>query len=131
MPSEDEEEEVKSNNVWEHGIDILVKLSLLHPDGKGLRKWVKHQNIDDMGQVFQWNEKYVVIGELSTSYLGNSWDKDNPKLLKTNPIQDLYMLWKYLHHLVREAQEPSIPGHPFSIFLPDQFYNLAWKEFMT
>ena len=45
--SEDEEEEVKSNNVWEHTIDILCKLSPLHPDGKSLRKWVKHQSMDD------------------------------------------------------------------------------------
>ena len=48
VPSEVEEEEVKSNNVWEHAIDILFKLSPLHPDGKSLRKWVKHQNMDDM-----------------------------------------------------------------------------------
>ena len=64
VPSEDEEEEVKSNNVWEHAIDILFKPSPLHPDGKSLRKWVKHQNMDEMGQVYQWNEKYLVIGEL-------------------------------------------------------------------
>ena len=48
VPSEVEGEEVKSNNVWEHAIDILFKLSPLHPDGKSLRKWVKHQNTDDM-----------------------------------------------------------------------------------
>ena len=41
------------------------------------------------------------------------------------------MLWKCLHHLVREAQESSIPGNPFSILFPDQFCNLTWKEFMT
>ena len=39
VPSEDEEE-VKSINVWEHAIDILFKLSPLHPDQKSLRKWV-------------------------------------------------------------------------------------------
>ena len=38
VPSEDEEEEVISNNVWEHAIDILIKLFPLHPDGKSLRK---------------------------------------------------------------------------------------------
>ena len=47
--SEEEEEEVKSKNIWEYGIDILFKLSSLHPDPKCLRKWVKHQNMDDMG----------------------------------------------------------------------------------
>ena len=31
LPSEDEEEEVKSNNVCKYAIDILFKLSLLHP----------------------------------------------------------------------------------------------------
>ena len=39
VTSEDEEEEeVISNNVWEHTIDILFTLSPLHPDGKSLRK---------------------------------------------------------------------------------------------
>ena len=28
LPSEDKEEEVKSNNVWEYAIDVLFKLSL-------------------------------------------------------------------------------------------------------
>ena len=42
VPSEDEEEEVISNNVWEHAINILFELSPLHPEGKSLRKWVKH-----------------------------------------------------------------------------------------
>ena len=56
VPSEDEEEEVKSNNVWEHAIDIQFKLSPLHPDGKSLKNWVKHQNMDDIEQFYQWDE---------------------------------------------------------------------------
>ena len=131
VPSEDDEEEVISNNIWEYAIDILFKLSPLHPDGKSLRKWVKHQTMDDMELFYQWDEKYLSIGKLSTSYLENSWDKGNPEFLKTNSIKNLHMVWKYLHHLVREAQESSIPGNPFSIWLPDQFCNLTWKEFMT
>ena len=75
VPSEDEEEEVKSNNVWEHAIDILFKLSPLHPNGKGLRKWVKHHNMDDMEQFYQLDEKYLAIGELSISYFDSPWDK--------------------------------------------------------
>ena len=41
------------------------------------------------------------------------------------------MLWKYLHHLVREAKESSIPGDPYSFMLPDQFCNLTWRELMS
>ena len=107
VPSE--EEEVISNNiwehVWEHAINIWFKLSPLHPDGRSLRKWVKHQNMDDIEQLYQWDEKYLSIGEVSTSYLENSWDKGNPEFLKTNSIKNLHMLCKFLHHLVREAQE--------------------------
>ena len=80
-----------------------------------------------MEQFYQWD----VIGELSTSYFENSWDRGNAEFLKTNPIKNLHMFWKYLHHLVREAQESSIPGNPFSILISDQFCNLNWKEFMT
>ena len=94
-------------------------------------KGVKHQSMDDMELFCQWDEKYLSIGELSTSYLVKSWDKGNPEFLKTNSINNLHMLWKYLHHLVREAQESSIPGNPFSILLPDQFCNLTWKDMET
>ena len=55
VPSEDEEEEVISNNVLEHAIDVLFKLSPLHPEGESLRKWVKHQNMDAMELFYQWD----------------------------------------------------------------------------
>ena len=115
----------------EHAIDILFKLSPIHPDGKSLRKWVKHQTMDDMEQFYQRDKKYLAIGELSISCFENSWNKGNLEFLKTNSIKNLHMLWKYLHHLVGEDQESSIPGNPFSILLSDHFCNLTWKEFMT
>ena len=48
LPSEDEEEEVKCNNVWEYPIDVLFKLSTLHPEEKRLRQWVKYQDMQTM-----------------------------------------------------------------------------------
>ena len=84
-----------------------------------------------MEQFFQWDENEISIGEPHTSFQENSWDNSNLEFLKTNSIQNLHMLWKYLHHLVREAKESSIPGNPYSILLPDQFCNLTWKEVMT
>ena len=130
LSNEGEEEEVKSNNVWEYAIDVLFKLSPLHPEGKSLRKWVKYQNMEPMEQFYQWNENDITIGEPYTPYLENSWDKSNLEFLKTNSIKNLHMLWKYLHHLVRKAKESSTPGDPFSSMLPDQFCNLTWREFM-
>ena len=50
LPSEDEEEEVKANNVLEYAIDVLFKLSPLHTKGKSLRKWVKYQEMETMEQ---------------------------------------------------------------------------------
>ena len=40
------------------------------------------------------------------------------------------MLWKYLHHLVREAKESSTSRNPYSIVLPDQFCDITLKELM-
>ena len=72
LPSEDEEEEVKSNNVWEYAIDILFKLSPLHPERKSLRKWVKYQEMETMEQFYQWNENDITIEGPHPSYLENS-----------------------------------------------------------
>ena len=127
----DEEEEVKSNNVWEYAIDVLFKLSPLHPEGENLRKWVKYQDMETMEQFYLWNENDITIGGPHTPCLENLWDKINLEFLETNSIRNLHMVWKYLHLLVREAKESSTPGDPFSFMLPDQFCNLTWREFMS
>ena len=67
LNSEDEEEEVKSNYVWEYAIDILFQLSPLHAEAKSLRKWVTYQGMDTMEQFSQWNENDITIGEPHTS----------------------------------------------------------------
>ena len=113
LPSEDDEEEVKFNTVWEYAINVLFQLSSLHPEGKTLRKWVIFQDMDTMEQFQQWNEDDMTIGEPHTSYLENSWDKNNLEFLKNNSIRNLHMLRKYLHHLVRKAKESSITEDPF------------------
>ena len=91
----------------------------------------KTLNHGQHGQDYQWDERCLAIGELSTSYLENSSDKGSPEFLKTNPIKNPHMLQKYLHHLVREVQESYAPGNPFSIQFPEKFCQLTWKEFMT
>ena len=101
LPSEDEDEEVKCNNVWVYAIDILFKL--FHSILK------ENVSVEDMESFYQWNENWITIGEPHTSNLENSWDKGNLEFLKTNSIQSLPMLWKYLHHLVKEAKESFPP----------------------
>ena len=59
----------------DHAIDNLFKLSTAHLDGKSLQMWVKYQNMDSMEQGFQWDERQVAVGELSTSYLEKPWDQ--------------------------------------------------------
>ena len=77
LPSEDEEEEVKFNGVWEYAINDLFQLLPLHAEGKSLRNWVKFQDMDTMEQFYQWNEHEITRGEPHTSYLENLWDKNN------------------------------------------------------
>ena len=52
LPSEDEEEEVKSNDVWEYAIAVLFKLSPLHPEGKKTQKVGQISRHGDYGTVF-------------------------------------------------------------------------------
>ena len=53
LASEDEEEEVKSNYLWEYAIDVLFKLSPLHPEEKALESesnikiWKQWRNFTD------------------------------------------------------------------------------------
>ena len=84
---------------------------------------------DSMEHIFQWEERELAVGELSTSYLERPWDKYNIEFIKTNPIRNLLMLNKYIHHLVQEAQ--SLPGDAVSILLPENLRKITWKDFMT
>ena len=45
--------------------------------------------MDTIEQFYQWNERQFAIGELSTSYLENPWDKHSVEYLKTNPTQSI------------------------------------------
>ena len=97
---EDQEEEIIPNNVLDHAIDTLFKLSTLHSDGKSFRKCVQYQNMATMEQFYQWDERHSALGDLSTSYFEPSWDKSSPEFLKTNPIKNLLMLWKYMGMII-------------------------------
>ena len=91
------------------------------------------EGMDTIKQFYEWDVRYLAIGELSTSYLDKPWDKKSLELLKTNPIKNMLVLWKYLPHLVREAQaSPKYIGVvEFSILLPEQFCQLTWRDFMA
>ena len=65
--------------------------------------WVQHQGMNIVEQSDEWDERYLAKGELSTSNLDTPWGKKSLEVLKTNPIKNLLMLWKYLHDLVGEA----------------------------
>ena len=114
----------KSNPTMFGNMPLISYLNILHFTLIGKpQKMGQTSNMDDMEQFYQW----AVIGELSTSDIENSWDKSHPEFLKTNPIKNLHMLWKYLHHLVQEAPESSIPGNPFSIFR----IKFSWSNIHT
>ena len=81
LPSEDDEEEVISNNVWDYTINDLFKLSSQHAEGKSCRKWIKHQEMENIEQFYQWHEINITIGEAQTSFLENPWDKSSVEFL--------------------------------------------------
>ena len=70
--------------------------------------------MDSIEHFPQWDEKQLVVGERSTSYLVVPWDKTTIEYLETNPTRNLLMSWKYIHHLVKEAQ--SVSGYAFQFY---------------
>ena len=70
-----------------------------------------------MEQVYQWDEKYLAIGELPTSYFENSSDKGNPDFLKTIPSRicvcfgSIYIIW-----LEKPKNHPSLGMHSLFFF---------------
>ncbi len=88
-----------SYDVWEHAISVLMKLAKEHPEGIAMRAWVSTQHMEDMEQLYTWNESLFQTCTEATSYYLHSKDKDK-KYLSTNSTLGLLMLWKFLHHHV-------------------------------
>ncbi len=62
--------------MWEHAISVLMKLGKDHPKGIAMRAWVSTQHMEDMEQLFTWNESLFQTCSESTSYFLHSRDKD-------------------------------------------------------
>ena len=56
----------------------------------------------------QWDERQLAVGELSTSYLEVPWDKNSLEYF--SHTRNLLMLWKYILHLIMDAQVSSVSG---------------------
>ena len=65
-----------SYDVWEHAISVLMKLGNEHPEGIALRAWVSSQHMEDMEQLYTWNESLFQTCTEATSYYLHSKDKD-------------------------------------------------------
>ena len=96
------------------------------------RGWVKSRLLPDglsssEGSLVRTLHPHLLIQD--TSYIKfcqvNYSRQFHPRTEPSN-----FIVLTFLHHLVREAQESSIPGNPFSILLREQFCNLTCKEFM-
>ena len=74
------------SRVWtNHAIDTLFKLSTAHVDGKSLKEWVQHKDMDTMEQFYNWEERYLAKGELPKSYLETPWDKKSLNFCRPIP----------------------------------------------
>ena len=62
LPSEDDEEELKLNGVWEYALNDLFQLSHVHAEGNSLRNWVKFQGMNTIVQFYEWVEQDITIG---------------------------------------------------------------------
>ena len=65
-----------TNDMWEHAISVLMKLGKEHPEGIALRAWVSTQHMENMEQLFTWNESLFQTCSESTSYFLHSRDTD-------------------------------------------------------
>ena len=89
--------------------------------------WIKYQTLDSMEQFFQWDERQLAAGKLSTAYLEVPWDKTTLEYFQTTPKESTVGI---------EIDPPHSYGgtnclwNAFSVLLPENFHKITWKEFM-
>ena len=125
-----EEEETPLNNVWDHAIDTVFKLSTVHPDGKGftrelnIKPWTPWNNFSN-GMKVNWYNR----GASHTLSRG-TWEKTTLGYLITSSYHEECADVMEIH------PPPSYGGIIcrrgwISHSTQENFHKITWKEFMT
>ena len=90
--------------VWEHVIDVLMKLPTTTAEGQNMRSWVTFHSLTSLEDFLMWELDTLQYHAITVCFPSRDSKSPNSLVsLKPNSIRHLIMLRKYIHHLVQDS----------------------------
>ena len=98
--------------VWEHVIDVLMKLPTTTAEGQNMRSWVTFHSLTSLEDFLMWELDTLQYDAITVCFPSRDSTSPNSLVsLKPNSIRHLIMLRKYIHHLVQDSHQCVLRCH--------------------
>ena len=118
--------------VWEHVIEVLMKLPSTTAEGQNLRSWVTYHSLTSLEDFLMWELDTLQYDAITVCF--PSRDTTHPNSLtslKPNSIRHLIMLRKYIHLLVQDSHLSVSSDATDHALEPDNFLHTTFHQFMS
>ena len=118
--------------VWEHVIDVLMKLPSTTAEGQNMRSWVTFHSLTSLDDFLMWELDTLQYDAITVCFPFRDTTQPNSLIsLKPNSIRHLIMLRKYIHHLVQDSHISVSSDATDHVIEPDNFLHTTFHQFMS
>ena len=118
--------------VWEHVIDVLMKLPSTTAEGQNMRSWVTFHSLTSLEDFLMWELDTLQYDAITVCFPSRDTTQPNSLIsLKPNSIRHLIMLRKYIHHLAQDSHISVSSDATDHALEPDNFLHTTFHQFMS
>ena len=118
--------------VWEHVIDVLMKLPSTTAEGQNMRSWVTYHSLTSLGDFLMWELDTLQYDAITVCFpYRDTTQPDSLISLKPNSIRHLIMLRKYIHYQVQNSHLSVSSDATDHALEPDNFLHTTFHQFMS
>ena len=118
--------------VWEHVIDVLMKLLSTTAEGQNLRSWVTYHSLTSLEDFLMWELDTLQYDAITGCFPSRDTTQPHSLIsLKPNSIRHLIMLRKYIHHLVQDSHISVSSDATDHALETDDFLHTTFHQFMS
>ena len=119
-------------SVWEHVIDVLMKLPNTTAEGQNMRSWVTFHSLTSLEDFLMWELDTLQYDAITVCFpSGDTTSPISLFFLKPNSIRHLIMLRKYIHHLVQDSHISVSSDASDHALKPDNFLHTTFHQYMS
>ena len=118
--------------VWEHVIDVLMKLPTTTAEGQNMRSWVTFHSLTSLEDFFMWELDTLQYDAVTVFFPSRDTTSPNSLVsLKPNSIKHLIMLRMYIHHQVQDSHLSVSSDATDHAFEHNNFLHTTFHQFMS